>query len=201
MLVLAFDTATEVATIALVRLSDGKCLGERASRPVLILQEVDGLLAEAGLERESLEGIVVGTGPGSYTGLRIGLMTARALAFALDIPVAGVSTLAALAAGAPGAHPVLDGKRAEVFTLASEVPVVTRAEDLSVEPNVLYVGDGAVRYREAIERRGGNVPPDSDPRHVPWAHLHAGLAKDFGPAEAAEPIYLRLPDAERTLSR
>jgi tRNA threonylcarbamoyladenosine biosynthesis protein TsaB len=199
-LVLAFDTATEVATIALVRLSDGKCLGERASRPVLILQEVDGLLAGAGLERESLEGIVVGTGPGSYTGLRIGLMTARALAFALDIPVAGVSTLAALGAGAPGARPVLDGKRAEVFTLAGEEPVVTRAEDLAVEAGALYVGDGAIRYRETIERRGGEVPPDDDPKHVPWAHLHATLAKDFGPAEAAEPIYLRLPDAERALS-
>jgi tRNA threonylcarbamoyladenosine biosynthesis protein TsaB len=200
-LVLAFDTATEVATSALVRLPDGERLGERASRPVLILQEVDGLLGGAGLERDSLEGVVVGTGPGSYTGLRIGLMTARALAFALDIPVAGVSTLAALAAGAPGARPVLDGKRAEVFTLASEEPVVTRAEDLVVEPNVLYVGDGAVRYREAILRRGGDVPPDDDPRHVPWAHLHAGLAKDFGPAEAAEPIYLRVPDAERALPR
>jgi tRNA threonylcarbamoyladenosine biosynthesis protein TsaB len=200
-LVLAFDTATEVATSALVRLPGGERLGERASRPVLILQEVDGLLADAGLQRDSLEGIVVGTGPGSYTGLRIGLMTARALAFALDIPVAGVSTLAALAAGAPGARPVLDGKRAEVFTLASEVPAVMRAEDLPVEPNVLYVGDGAVRYRDAIERRGGDVPPDDDPRHVPWAHLHAGLAKDFGLAEAAEPIYLRLPDAERALPR
>jgi tRNA threonylcarbamoyladenosine biosynthesis protein TsaB len=200
-LVLAFDTATEVATSALVRLPDGECLGNRASRPVLILQDVDRLLAEAGLERDSLEGVVVGTGPGSYTGLRIGLMTARTLAFALDIPVAGVSTLDALATGAPGARPVLDGKRAEVFTLSPDGPVVKRAEDLPVEPDVLYVGDGAVRYREAIERRGGCVPADDDPRHVPWAHLHASLAKEFGPAEAAEPIYLRLPDAERALSR
>jgi tRNA threonylcarbamoyladenosine biosynthesis protein TsaB len=200
-LVLAFDTATEVATSALVRLPDGECLGERSSRPLQILEDVDGLLADAGLGRESLEGLVVGTGPGSYTGLRIGLMTARALSFALDVPVAGVSTLAALAAGAPGARPVLDGKRAEVFTLAAEGPVVMRAQDFRVERGAVYVGDGAVRYREQIEHRGGDVPSDHDPRHVPWARHHAGLAREFGPAEAAEPIYLRLPDAERALSR
>ena len=200
MLVLAFDTATEVATSALVRLPEGDCLGERASRPLQILEDVDGLLADAGLGRDSLEGVVVGTGPGSYTGLRIGLMTARALSFALGIPVAGVSTLAALAAGAPGARPVLDGKRAEVFTLAAEGPLVTRAQNLRAERGTVYVGDGAVRYREPIERQGGEVPPDDDPRHVPWARHHAALALEFGPAEAAEPIYLRLPDAERALS-
>jgi tRNA threonylcarbamoyladenosine biosynthesis protein TsaB len=200
-LVLAFDTATDVATSALVRLPDGECLGERSSRPVRVLEDADALLAEAGLEREALEGLVVGTGPGSYTGLRIGLVTARALAFALGVPVAGVSTLSALAAGAPGAHPVIDGKRSEVFTLTSEGPAVTKAEELAVEAAVLYVGDGAVRYRESIERAGGEVPPDDDARHIPWARHLAALAKDFGPADAAEPIYLRLPDAERALSR
>jgi tRNA threonylcarbamoyladenosine biosynthesis protein TsaB len=199
-LVLAFDTATEVATSALVRLPEGDCLGERSSRPLQILEDVDGLLADAGLGRDSLEGVVVGTGPGSYTGLRIGLMHARALSFALGIPVAGVSTLAALAAGAPGARPVLDGKRAEVFTLGPKGPMVMRAQDLRVERGAVYVGDGAVRYREPIEHQGGEVPPDDDPRHVAWARHHAALAQEFGPAEAAEPIYLRLPDAERALS-
>jgi tRNA threonylcarbamoyladenosine biosynthesis protein TsaB len=199
-LVLAFDTATDVATCALVRLPDGACLGERSSRPVRILEDADALLAEADLQREALEGLVVGTGPGSYTGLRIGLVTARALAFALDVPVAGVPTLSALAAGAPGAHPVIDGKRSEVFTLTSQGPVVTNAKELAVEAGGLYVGDGAVRYRESIEGAGGEVPPDEDARHVPWARHLAALATDFGPADAAEPIYLRLPDAERALS-
>jgi tRNA threonylcarbamoyladenosine biosynthesis protein TsaB len=199
-LVLAFDTATDVATSALVRLPDGECLGERSSRPVRILEDVDSLLGEAGLEREALDGVVVGTGPGSYTGLRIGLVTARALAFALDLPVAGVPTLSALAAGAPGAHPVIDGKRSEVFTLGPQGPVVTKADELAVAAGGLYVGDGAVRYRESIERAGGEVPPDEDPRHIPWARHLAALATDFGPPDAAEPIYLRLPDAERALS-
>jgi tRNA threonylcarbamoyladenosine biosynthesis protein TsaB len=200
-LVLAFDTATDVATSALVRLPACECLGERSSRPLRVLEDADALLAQADFGREALEGLVVGTGPGSYTGLRIGLMTARALAFALEVPVAGVSTLTALAVGAPGAHAVIDGKRTEVFTLSAQGPVVTKAEELAIEAGGLYVGDGAVRYREQIEGTGGEVPPDDDPRHIPWARHLAAAAKDFGPAEAAEPTYLRLPDAERALSR
>jgi tRNA threonylcarbamoyl adenosine modification protein YeaZ len=198
-LILAFDTATDVATSALVQ--DGQVVGERASRAVRILEDIDGLLAAAGLEREAIVGIAVGTGPGSYTGLRIGLVTARALAFALDVPVAGVSTLAALARGAGEAWPLLDGRRNEVFALEDGVPVVVRAEKLVVRSGAAYVGDGAVRYRSLLEDRGATVPPDDDPVHVPWARHHAALAESFGPPELAEPIYLRLPDAERALSR
>jgi tRNA threonylcarbamoyladenosine biosynthesis protein TsaB len=197
-LILAFDTATDVATVAFVR--DGEVLGERLSRAARVLRDVEDLLQEAGLERTDVEGIAVGTGPGSYTGLRMGLVTARTLAVALDVPVAGVSTLDALAAGAPGVVPVIDAKRREVFTLAAGSPVCVAASDLIVEPRA-YVGDGAVRYRDEIEAAGGVVPPDAAPEHVPWARHHAALAREFGPAEAAEPIYLRLPDAERALSR
>jgi tRNA threonylcarbamoyladenosine biosynthesis protein TsaB len=193
-LVLAFDTATDVATIAVVRLPERECLGERSSRAVRILEDADSLLVEA------LEGMVVGTGPGSYTGLRVGLVTARALGFALEIPVAGVSTLDALAEGAPGAAAVIDGRRGELFALGSDGPLVVRAEQLPVKPGSVYVGDGAVNYREHFEKAGGLVPPDDDPRHIPWARHHAALAKNFGPPELAEPIYLRLPDAERALS-
>jgi tRNA threonylcarbamoyladenosine biosynthesis protein TsaB len=198
-LVLAFDTATDVATSALV--SDGEPLGERASRAVRILEDIDELLAEAALERTDVEAIAVGTGPGSYTGLRMGLVTARALALALEVPVAGVSTLAALAKGGDGALPLVDGRRAELFALEDGIPIVIAAESLAVERGKTYVGDGAVRYRALIEERGGHVPSDDDPVHVPWARHHAALAADFGPPELAEPIYLRLPDAERALSR
>ncbi len=201
MLVLAFDTATAVATSALCHSERGRVLGERSSRAVRILEDVDELLREAGVDRGAIEAIVVGTGPGSYTGLRMGLVTARTLALALDVPVAGVSTLAALAEGAPGALPLIDGRRSEVFALDEGVPVVLPADELKVERGKTYVGDGAVRYREHIENGGGVVPPDEDAEHLPWARHHAALAKDFGPAERAEPIYLRLPDAERALSR
>ena len=196
-MILAFDTATDVATSALVR--DGEVLGERTSRAVRILDDIDGLLEKAGLSRDDVGRIAVGTGPGSYTGLRMGLITARTLAFALGVPVAGVSTLDALAAGTPGAVPVIDGRRSEVFALVAGEPRVLRPDELSVEAGAVHVGDGAVRYREMLERAGGEVPPDDSPAHVPWARHHAALATDFGAADTVEPIYLRLPDAERAL--
>jgi tRNA threonylcarbamoyladenosine biosynthesis protein TsaB len=197
MLLLAFDTATEIATSALVW--DGEVLGEQASRAVSVLEDVDALLRRGGVRDSQLEGIVVGVGPGSFTGLRMGLITARALAFALDLPVAGVSTLDALAAGAPGALPVLDGKRKEVFTLVDGAPAVVRPEELRVPAGTVCVGDGAVRYRDLLERAGAEIPPDESELHVPRARFHAALARDFGPAESVEPLYLRVPDAERSL--
>ena len=143
MLTLAFDTATSVATAALVR--DGTVLGERVSRAVSVLEDADELLREAGAEQRDLTGLVVGTGPGSFTGLRLGLAAARGLAFALDVPVAGVSTLRALAAGSPGALPVVDAGRREVFVLDGPEPVVRKPEELELEPRTVCVGDGALR--------------------------------------------------------
>ena len=195
MLTLAFDTATRVATAALVQ--DGTVLGERVSRAVSVLEDADELLREAGMEPAELGGLVVGTGPGSFTGLRLGLAAARGLAFALDVPVAGVSTLDALAAGAPGALPVVDAGRREVFTRVNGESVSAAPQELELEPGTVCVGDGAVRYRKALEERGAKVPPDDDERHRPRAGFHAALASEFGPAEEIEPLYLRIPDAEQ----
>ncbi|HEX3687246.1 MAG TPA: tRNA (adenosine(37)-N6)-threonylcarbamoyltransferase complex dimerization subunit type 1 TsaB [Gaiellaceae bacterium] len=192
MLTLAFDTATSAATAALVR--DGEVLGERVSRAVAVLEDADELLRDSGAERAELTRIVVGTGPGSFTGLRLGLATARGLALALELPVAGVSTLDALAAGAPGALPVVDGGRREVFTLVDGEPAVRAPQEVQA---ALCVGDGAVRYRTILEANGAEVPPDDDERHLPRARFHAQLAQDFGPAGEVEPLYLRIPDAER----
>ena len=195
MLTLAFDTATDVATCALVR--GEEVLGERATRASAVLADADELLAAAGARASDLDALAVGTGPGSFTGLRIGLATARGLGFALGIPAAGVSTLDALAAGAPGAVPVIDAKRGEVFTVLNGIVQGLTPDALQVDEGRAYVGDGAVRYREAIEARGGVVLPDGDQAHVARARFHVQLARNFGPAESIEPIYLRAPDAKR----
>ncbi len=197
MLTLAFDTATDAATTAVVR--DGEVVGERRTKPATILQDIDELLDRASDTRVAVDRIVVGTGPGSYTGLRMGLITARMLSLTLDAPVAGISTLDALGAGAPGALPVIDARRREIFTMVDGEPAVLAPADLQLDPDTTAVGDGAVRYRETLEGLGATVPPDDDPRHVPWARHHAALAVEFGPAERAEPIYLRVPDAERAV--
>jgi tRNA threonylcarbamoyladenosine biosynthesis protein TsaB len=198
MLSLAFDTATNVATCALVR--DEEVLGERTSRAVTVLADADELLRVAALGPADLDALVVGVGPGSFTGIRIGLAAARGLALALDLPVAGVSTLAALAAGAPGAVPVIDARRREVFALAGDTARCVTPDRLEIEEGRTYVGDGAVRYRTAIESGGGIVPPDRSELHLPRARFHAWLARDYGPVDLVQPVYLRTPDAERAVA-
>jgi tRNA threonylcarbamoyladenosine biosynthesis protein TsaB len=190
-LTLAFDTATSVATSALV--DDGEVLGERASRAQTLLEDVDALLRQGGAHPRDLDALAVGIGPGSFTGVRIGLAAARGLALSLDLRGAGVSTLAALAAGAPGALPVIDARRKEVFTLVDGEPAVLTPQEVRAG---LCVGDGAVRYRDVLEASGASVPPDDDERHRPRARFHAQLARDFGDVDAIEPLYLRAPDAK-----
>lgn len=191
MLVLAFDTATDRATSALV--DDGEVLGERVSRASTLLADVDALLRQASAHPADIGALALGTGPGSFTGIRIGLAAARGLGLALGIPAAGVSTLDALAAGAPGALPVIDAKRKEVFVPG---PRALAPAELQLDAGTLCVGDGAVRYRELLEEAGAVVPPDADERHLPRARFHAQLATGFGPVELVEPLYVRLPDAE-----
>jgi tRNA threonylcarbamoyladenosine biosynthesis protein TsaB len=195
MLTLAFDTATSVATSALVR--DRQVLGERASRAVRVLADAEELLDGAGAEPHELDRLVVGTGPGSFTGMRMGLSAARALAFALDLQLAGVSTLDALAAGAPGALPIVDAGRREVFTLVDGAPAVASPNELRIEQGTTCVGDGAVRYREVLEAVGAEIPPRESELHLPRARFHVELARAFVDPEAVEPLYLRLPDAEQ----
>jgi tRNA threonylcarbamoyladenosine biosynthesis protein TsaB len=192
MLILAFDTATNQATSAVIR--DGEVLGERTSTASRVLADADDLLRAAGLEEADITHVAVGTGPGSFTGIRIGLAAARGLSFSLGIPVAGVSTLDALAAGAPGALPVIDARRREVFALVDGPRCLAPAE-LELTSGTTCIGDGAVRYRELLEQKGAEVPPDDSPLHIPWARHHAALARDYGDSGDVEPIYLRLPDA------
>jgi len=193
MLTLAFDTATSATTVALVR--DGDVLGERVSVAASVLADADALMRANDVRPDELSRLAIGTGPGSFTGIRIGLAAARGLAFSLSVTVAGVSTLDALAAGGDGVVPVIDARRHEVFTLLGG-PRCVSPHELALRPGTVCVGDGAVRYRTALEEKGAVVPEDDSPLHLPWARHHAELAREFGPAEQVEPIYLRIPDAE-----
>lgn len=191
MLVLSFDTATSVATSAL--LADDDVLGERVSVARTLLEDVESLLRVAGARPEELDELVVGTGPGSFTSTRMGIAVARGLGLALGLPAAGVPTLDALASSRPGAYPILDARRHEVFVPGPRALV---PDDVVVEPGTLCIGGGAVRYRATFERKGAIVPPDGDEAHVPHARLHASLAGEPRSADELEPIYVRAPDAQ-----
>jgi tRNA threonylcarbamoyl adenosine modification protein YeaZ len=166
---------------------------------VRVLEDVDALLRDAQVEPGDLDRLAVGIGPGSFTGVRMGLAAARGIAFALELPVAGVSTLDALAAGAPDAVAVIDAKRREIFVRQGEEIVALPAAAFEA-PGRVCVGDGAVRYREHLERSGATVPPDDSELHLPRAKFHALLARDFRAAELVEPVYVRAPDADRMLA-
>ena len=129
-LILAFDTSTDVCTVSLLALDgDVRLVAARTamagrSHTRMVLGFCDDVLREAGAEPRELGAIVVGTGPGTFTGVRIGIATARAMALSLGIPVVGVSTLAALAAAAAGTAagtgasaivPVVDARRGQLF--------------------------------------------------------------------------------------
>jgi tRNA threonylcarbamoyladenosine biosynthesis protein TsaB len=191
MLILAFDTATDVATSAVV--DDGRVLGERTSVPRTLLEDVDALLRDAQAAPVDLDALVVGTGPGSFTSTRIGLAVAQGLALALELPVAGVSTLEALAGARDGVYPIIDARRREVFVRG---PHVLAPDDLELEPGTTVIGNGAVRYRATLEDKGAVVPVDDDDIHLPHARLHVALAREFRPAEEVAPLYVRSPDAK-----
>ncbi|WP_028635603.1 tRNA (adenosine(37)-N6)-threonylcarbamoyltransferase complex dimerization subunit type 1 TsaB [Nocardioides sp. URHA0032] len=202
-MLLAFDTATPLVTVAL---HDGEdvVLELTAERPMKHAEQlaplIERALTEAGLVRQDLTAIAVGVGPGPFTGLRVGLVTARTLAFALEIPVYGVCSLDVLAveaaaAGMPGEFVVAtDARRKEVY-LASydeqgarlDGPVVGRPADLATDAPV--VGPGGDLYPEAFPHRTGPAAPSAG-----W--LARAVAEERAELLDPEPLYLRRPDVE-----
>jgi tRNA threonylcarbamoyladenosine biosynthesis protein TsaB len=201
-LLLAIDTATTAATACLWR--DGVVLAEGERRGAHVAQEVlvlcQELVERAAISTSEIDAVVGGIGPGGFTGVRIGLASARGIALALGVPAAGASTLAALRAGAgEDAIGCIDARRGEVFAESAELPGAARAPGTLAElarPGQLVVGDGAVRYRELLVTAGLVVPGDDDPRHLPPARLLAASAAADGLSVPLEPRYLRRPDAE-----
>lgn len=185
-----------------------------------LLAEVERAAAAAG-GWERVERIAVGIGPGSFTGLRVGIATARALSLSCGLPLSGVGTLDALGRGlgeVAAERPclaVLDARRGEVAAavysggkqlwgpwlgtpekLAGQIPTLPEA--------ALCGGSGAVRFRQHLTSRAVEIPDDADPvHHVAARHICALAAAMPGEDESdsVAPIYLRPPDAERWRER
>jgi tRNA threonylcarbamoyladenosine biosynthesis protein TsaB len=214
MLILAFDASTSVTTVALAR-TEGDARQVLAEVSVsargasgALLPAVNAALDLAGEELACVERVLAGVGPGTFTGIRIAAATARALALATGAALSKNSTLAALAApalsgGTPDVLAILDARRGQVFvqrfseagSTPSEISC-ERPEALSAEGAPLLLGDGAVRYREALSYLG-RIPADDSPLHRVTAAGHV-LSADLAPvgAEALVPNYVREPDAE-----
>jgi tRNA threonylcarbamoyladenosine biosynthesis protein TsaB len=222
-LIVGLDSATGDVTVAAMR--DGEVMGERMVPPPLggrprhataLLAELEALVRPLG-GWDDVARLAVGIGPGSFTGLRIGIATTRALGQALGLGIVPVGSLAGLAHGLAELGPertaglaVLDARRGEAFASLFDAggelewgPVVLDPDDLarrvSEAPRPLRAcGDGAVRFRSELEAAGADVLPGEHPAHRLRARHICALAEHAGALSPNEiqPIYLRPPDAE-----
>ena len=225
--VIGFDTATDDTAVAAIR--DGELLfsssvgpgpdGRPAHARRLLAEVAQAVDAAGGWD--SVQRIAAGIGPGSFTGLRIGIATAKALAQSSGAELAGVTTLEALAreaAASAADRPVLatlDARRGEVFAalygpsgdaiwepfVVSPQQLAERLNGLAATP--LAVGSGALRFQNDLQGGGAEVPGDSDHLHRIAARqiCAIGLAAAATQPEELKPIYLRAPDAERWRER
>lgn len=204
---MAIDTATDVCAIALGdgnRLVDESTILAGRSHLEMVLSEIYGLLSRQGSKITDVDAIVAGTGPGTFTGLRVGIATARGLAQALQKPIYGSSTLRALAQGVieggdEGARnmqilPVIDAKRGQVFAqlfTAGEKGAAAASDILCLDPGeligklsgltsktVLAAGSGVLAYWPQFEAAGQvEVTYPGDPLHRVRAAFHLLAAK------------------------
>jgi len=222
-MILGFDTATRATTVALLDPAAGIELEERddpaaGARPrhaTRLLAMVAEVLEQAGADWEGIEKIAVGVGPGTFTGLRIGVASARALARSRGLGLVGVSTLASLASGVSSEHTgpiaaVLDARRGEVFMAVWAQSGERLLDPVAISPDgaaarlselgggALAIGDGAVEFRSVLERAGASVPGADSSLHRVTAINHCRLAGSLEAVapDAITPDYLRVPDAE-----
>ena len=218
MTILGFDTSTAASSAAVLG-DDGRVvenvppperLAERPAHARELLPAIGDVMGQADIGFGDLDAIAVGVGPGTFTGLRIGVATARALAKANGLPVRAVSSLAALAAGmtGPSRLALIDAKRGEVYAALFDGDeerwppavlgidaLVGRLRHAAITP--LAAGDGSLRFRDELEAAGVAVAPAESPLHVVSAgHLcrRALDTPDVAP-EQVVPNYLREPDA------
>ena len=222
MRVLAIDTATEACGVAvvvddLVELELALAHGRTHAR--FLMPAVESALSLAGISLADIDGFVVAQGPGSFTGLRIGISTAKGFALATGKPLAGVSSLEVLAhqvmAGAGMICPIIDARRKQVYwslyrsdgtALVAEAPeTVGPVGDIlrSAKEACLCVGNGALLYQKRLrEAPGGNFTVAAETQHALRAgvlgkigcrNLKAGSGNDL---HSFAPVYIRKSDAE-----
>jgi tRNA threonylcarbamoyl adenosine modification protein YeaZ len=204
-LIVVIDTATPAITAALAEVTDGgaRVLAQRVTVDArahgeLLAPSIDAVLHACGAKPRDLAAVVAGVGPGPFTGLRVGLVTAAVLADTLTIPAYGVGTLDALGWATTGRVLVAtDARRKEIYWAVYEdghpltAPAVAKPADVDVEVDYA-VGEGAQRYAEVLGL------PVREPYHPPaegFASLAAQRVRDGAPGEPLTPLYLRRPDA------
>ncbi|MCE2509466.1 MAG: tRNA (adenosine(37)-N6)-threonylcarbamoyltransferase complex dimerization subunit type 1 TsaB [Alphaproteobacteria bacterium] len=214
MKILAFDTAARACSAALFE--DGRILASRLremerGQAEVLLDVVQEVLAEAGASFAGLDRLATTLGPGSFTGLRVGLAAARGLALAGDLPVVGVTTFEAVAHGVTAVERegrlllvALDTKRGDLYVQAFDSTLTPLAEGEVLAPAacarfegegpLLIVGDGASLLREVFGQNSRAVRWSEAPGH-PEAAVIARLAAAREPSPALRPIYLRPPEA------
>ena len=228
MTLLAIDTATRSCSVGLLeggRLLAEESRGDGQTHSRHLMTMIDSVLQGCGLAVSDLSALAVTVGPGSFTGLRIGLATAKGIAAAAGVPMAGVGTLEALCLQADGEASLIcaliDARKEEVYgaffragpggtpTPAGRIFVCTpeRALDEIDEP-CMFIGDGALLYREQIRSRLGRLAwlaPDPDHRiraatvgRIGRRMLDSGGGLDPG---LVLPVYIRKADAERKLGK
>jgi tRNA threonylcarbamoyl adenosine modification protein YeaZ len=207
------DTSTPAVTAALAEVTDHGMKGVAERRTVdprahgeLLAPQVAAVLAEAGATVRELDAIVAGVGPGPFTGLRVGLVTAASMGQALGIPTYGVCSLDALgrAAGPGRVLVATDARRREVYyaTYVDRIrigePDVARPADVPVHAD-RAVGEGALKYSEVF-----GLPIDDRLLYPPGEALVALAAERIRarvPSERLTPLYLRRPDAVESAGR
>jgi tRNA threonylcarbamoyladenosine biosynthesis protein TsaB len=197
MLALAIDTSGDIAGIALAteaKLISEISFGHKMDLLRRLMPNIDRLISDAGKSQADLDGIVISLGPGSFTGLRIGMAAAKSIAHVLKRPIAGIPTLDVLACGASAVCPksiaaAIHARPGEVFWAlyrcnSGHVKRLTEDRASSVEDmirlarqetEIVFCGDGAERNREALEAEFGRASVLDEWFHAPRAAILASL--------------------------